>query len=103
MEKGITTKDGRYVLSRKCKECGTWFELKRFNQCYCSRSCFWKAWRRNRKVSKFPYYTCQYCGKKVELDFFPLLSTKRWKEFTCPYCGRSNKEVVEKIDGSVVV
>ena len=80
---------------QKCPICGMEFiPSKKKWQIYCCRKCFKKAYRRRQKrikqpVSKFPYFSCSFCGSKTELTFHPKKSPLKWKQYKCTICGHS--------------
>jgi len=74
-----------------CKTCGINFLPKSPKNVYCKRTCFKKAYYNHKKIvdqnaKKYPSFICPSCGKKVDLDFDPLVNDLKWSRFECPFC-----------------
>ncbi len=74
-----------------CKTCGTRFLPKSPKNVFCTRKCFKKNFYHRKKLEdlnakKFPSFVCPNCGKKIDLEFDPLLDELKWAHYECPFC-----------------
>ena len=68
-------------------------------QKYCNKKCAIIANKKQQKERYHynkvtPDFTCQSCGHKTKLSFFPLKDPKKWLSYKCNKCG--NKAQVLK-------
>ena len=69
-----------------CLYCGITFKPNSPLQKFCpgKRCCY--RYHANKKISAFPDYVCQYCGKSFKLSFNPTKESSRFENVKCPHC-----------------
>jgi len=96
------------LFKKKCVKCGNTFETSLLNKIYCSDECqlggvrdralafYYKKRAKIIKMETYPEYICQFCGKRVQLDFDPKKDDKKWDDYVCLKCKkkRSNYKLI---------
>ena len=82
-----------------CLVCHQHFLPTTTRQIYCNKKCARIANKKQLKerynYNKItPEFTCQNCGFKTKLSFFPIKNPKLWLKYKCKKCG--NKAQVLK-------
>lgn len=83
------------------------FRPRAYNNNFCCRSCFRKAYRSRFKVEEEarPTFLCPNCRRTSELDFSPKLDERKWLEYVCEcgYCPRGSRNRMEESDVRMIL